>query len=310
MKRTQQTDTVQKREGYKRSTKVAICVVLMALAGGIAGCSSSKDPFAGKGSPLYDGPDPIPRGGGAYKVGNPYQIAGKTYYPKEQPGYNKTGLASWYGDRFHKRKTANGEWFDMNALTAAHPTLPLPSYVRVTNLKNNKSLVVRVNDRGPYAHDRIIDMSKRSAKELGFQHDGITKVRVVYLGRAPLEYEDADIQTMNARYRNGGRPDGSLAQNQPTRREDSVLHTGTITPASAPSGNYYVQAGSFSKRTLAEKLGHKLSPIGNVAVDEQIVGRNTYYRVRVGPMQSEKSAHDVLNQVVDAGLPDAHLTSH
>ena len=186
------------------------------------------------------------------------------------------------------------------------PTLPLPSYVRVTNLKNNRSLVVRVNDRGPYAHDRIIDMSKRSAQELGFQNDGITKVRVQYLGRAPLEYEDADILTMNARYRKGGRPDRELAQN-PDR--NITLHTGTVTPASAQTGGYYVQAGSFSNRALAEQLGHKLSPFGEVAVDQQLVGPDTYYRVRIGPMRDRNTAQGALDRVVDAGVPDAHLTS-
>lgn len=309
MEKTQRPGATHERTGFKLVTTTAICVVLMALVGGLAGCSSNKDPFAGKGSPIYDGPDPIPRGGGAYKVGKPYQIAGRTYYPKEQPGYDKTGMASWYGDRFHKRKTANGEWFDMNALTAAHPTLPLPSYVRVTNLKNNRSLVVRVNDRGPYAHDRIIDMSKRSAQELGFQNDGITKVRVQYLGKAPLQYEDADILTMNAKYRNGGRPNSDLAQNPVPRIQTNALHTGTITPASAPSPGYYVQAGSFSSRELADQLSRKLGPIGNAEVDEQIVGRNTYYRVRVGPMKDEGTAHATLGRVVAAGLPDAHLTT-
>ena len=133
---------------------------------------------------------PVPKGGGVYKVGQPYQIEGRWYYPREDPGYDRVGVASWYGEMFHGRNTANGEIYDMSALTAAHPTLPLPVYARVTNLRNGRSLVVRVNDRGPYAHDRIIDMSKLSAELLDFRKNGTTQVRVQYLSRAPLNGDD------------------------------------------------------------------------------------------------------------------------
>ena len=275
-----------------------LCVVSALMVIGISGCSNKSD-FTGTASPRYQGPDPIPRGGGTYKVGNPYRIAGRTYYPKEDPNYDKTGTASWYGDAFHKRQTANGEWFDMNALTAAHPTLPLPSYVRVTNLKNNKSLVVRVNDRGPYARGRIIDMSKRSAKVLGFQNDGTTKVRVQYLGAAPLEYEDTDIVAMNQKYRTRGRPETRVAETPPARE--------SVTPAKAPASGYYIQAASFSNRDFALQLGRRLSSIGQVAIDEQPVGSSIYYRVRVGPMHDEVAANNALRQVVAEGQRDAHL---
>ncbi|MCH9808970.1 MAG: septal ring lytic transglycosylase RlpA family protein [Alphaproteobacteria bacterium] len=123
---------------------------------------------------------------GTYKVGKPYTVAGKTYYPRHDPNYDRTGTASWYGDDFHGRLTSNGEVFDMHRLTAAHPTLPLPSRVRVTNLDNGRSLVVRVNDRGPFVHNRIIDLSRASAKTLGFQHKGTARVRVEYIGPANL----------------------------------------------------------------------------------------------------------------------------
>ena len=118
---------------------------------------------------------------GYYKVGKPYTVLGQTYYPKEQPNYNKVGMASWYGSDFHNKKTANGEIYNMNDYTAAHPTLPLPSIVRVTNLENGKSINVRVNDRGPFVKDRIIDVSKKVAKKLGFHEKGTTKVRVEFL---------------------------------------------------------------------------------------------------------------------------------
>ncbi len=116
-----------------------------------------------------------------YKVGSPYQIGGTWYYPKENYGYDETGIASWYGAKFHGRRTANDEIYDMNTLTAAHRTLPMPSYVRVTNLENGRSLVLKVNDRGPFAKGRIIDISRRGSQLLGFQKKGTAKVRVQIL---------------------------------------------------------------------------------------------------------------------------------
>jgi rare lipoprotein A len=133
----------------------------------------------------------VPKGGGSYKLGSPYKIAGRWYTPSEDPNYDRTGLASWYGTDFHGRKTANGELFDMGALTAAHPTLPIPSYAYVTNLDNNRTILVRINDRGPYAHNRIMDLSRRSAQALGTEGKGIGNVRVRYAGRAPLNGDDS-----------------------------------------------------------------------------------------------------------------------
>ncbi len=122
----------------------------------------------------------------SYKIGKPYRIGGIWYVPREDPTYDRSGVGSWYGADFHGRKTANGEIYDMHALTAAHPTLPLPSYVDVTNLANNKTVRVRVNDRGPYIAGRIIDMSQASARQLGFETQGKAQLRVRYVGRAPL----------------------------------------------------------------------------------------------------------------------------
>ena len=132
----------------------------------------------------------IPKGGGHAKVGKPYQVRGVWYTPKEEPGYDRTGRASWYGPNFHGRKTANGEVFDQDHLSAAHTTFPLPSYARVTNKANGRSVVVRVNDRGPYSHKRIIDVSRKVAEVLAFKHAGTADVRVEYLGRAPLHGDD------------------------------------------------------------------------------------------------------------------------
>ncbi len=174
-------------------------VAAIAAAGlALANCASS-DKFAAKVDPKYgvatsarvvEAGKPIPKGGGTYRVGKPYVVAGKTYVPEENVNYRAEGLASWYGDDFHGRLTANGEIYDMNSISAAHPTLPLPSYARVTSLRNHRSIIVRVNDRGPFHGDREIDLSAKTAKLLGFHGDGLSRVRVEYVGRAPLAGSD------------------------------------------------------------------------------------------------------------------------
>lgn len=143
----------------------------------------------------------LPRGGGRDMVGKPYKIRGRWYNPMTDPNYEATGTASWYGDAFHGRLTANGEIYDMNNLTAAHPTMPLPSYARVTNLKNGKSTIVRVNDRGPYANDRLVDLSKRAAQMLDYTQSGTAQVRLEYIGRAPVDGRDDEY--LIASYREG-----------------------------------------------------------------------------------------------------------
>jgi rare lipoprotein A len=173
---------------------VALCFLL-------ANCASSNK-FASKVDPKYgvsssprvvEFGETVPKGGGTYRVGKPYVVAGRTYVPEENTSYRGEGLASWYGDDFHGRLTANGEVFDKEAISAAHPTLPLPSYVRVTNLANRKSIVVRVNDRGPYHGNRVIDVSHKAATLLGFRDNGVARVSVEYVGRAPLEGTDDRI---------------------------------------------------------------------------------------------------------------------
>lgn len=160
----------------------------------LANCSSGSriDPKYGVSASarVVEPGAPVPKGGGVYRIGKPYTVAGRVYVPEENINYSAVGLASWYGDDFHGRYTANGEVFDMNSISAAHPTLPLPSYVRVTNLANHKSIVVRVNDRGPYVGNRVIDLSVQTAKLLGFYGHGLARVKVEYVGRAPLEGSD------------------------------------------------------------------------------------------------------------------------
>ena len=178
-------------QAARGAAAVAACLML-------ANCASSGK-FASRVDPKYgvsSSPrvvamgEPVPKGGGTYRVGKPYTVAGRVYVPEEDTSYREEGMASWYGDDFHGRLTANGEIFDMASLTAAHPTLPMPSYARVTNLSNGKSLIVRVNDRGPYHGNRLIDVSNRAAELLEFKGNGVARVRVEYVARAPLEGSD------------------------------------------------------------------------------------------------------------------------
>ena len=202
------------RSQFGRVAKLGIFVLCSAV---LASCATpqpkattkkrSKEYFAEsvygvKASPrVAYGKSNLPRGGGRDQTGKPYQVKGRWYYPKEEKNYAKVGGASWYGDAFHGRLTANGEIYDMTHLTAAHPTMPLPSYARVTNVRNGASVIVRVNDRGPYERDRIIDLSHRAAEMLDYAHHGIANVKVEYVGRAPLEGNDDKF--LMASYRPG-----------------------------------------------------------------------------------------------------------
>jgi rare lipoprotein A len=205
----------------------------------------------------------LPRGGGRDQVGRPYKVKGKWYYPKEDRNYAKVGAASWYGDAFHGRLTANGEIYDMTHLTAAHPTMPLPSYARVTNTKNGASVIVRVNDRGPYANGRIVDLSKRAAELLDYTHAGVAKVKVEYIGRAPLDGQDD--RYLMASYRPGknmditpdplsdGLPDGvMIAMNgpTPTGTAGAVAFGGIVAKRAAP-----IAASTVPVFAAAEPVG-------------------------------------------------------
>jgi rare lipoprotein A len=171
------------RAGLTASTRsVALFIGCLALAACSAGSNYSDRVVA-------DG-EPVPKGGGTYRIGKPYNINGRTYFPNENPSYRAEGVASWYGPDFHGRLTANGEVYDMHAISAAHTTMPLPSYARVTNLDNGRSIIVRVNDRGPYVRNRIMDLSIGTAKALDFYGRGLARVRIEYVGPAPIEGSD------------------------------------------------------------------------------------------------------------------------
>jgi len=166
-------------------SRPAALVALTAAALVLAACAGGSG----------DGARPVAQKVGIYKVGQPYQINGTWYYPAEDFEYDETGIASWYGEAFHAKTTANGEIFDLNGLTAAHKTLPMPSIVQVTNLENGRSLKLRVNDRGPFVRGRIIDVSRRAAQLLGFEEQGTAKVRVQIL--VPESIQVAAIARQN-----------------------------------------------------------------------------------------------------------------
>lgn len=273
---------------------------------------------------------------GVYKVGNPYQVNGVWYYPKVDYEYSETGIASWYGAEFHGLATANGERFDMNGLTAAHRTLPLPSMVLVTNLENGRALKLRVNDRGPFAHGRIIDVSRRAAQLLGFEQQGTAKVRVEILAD---ESRMLAAALQNGEYEAAGEPvpeaapsiavtaeplptpgGGAGAQaSAPVAGESAPSATRQLAeaPAFVPDGvvrqvpvqptSIYVQAGAFADIYNANRLQAKLSQFGPVSIMPVIVDGQQYYRVRLGPLSSVAEGDSLLDRVVQAGHPEARL---
>lgn len=299
---------------------VGVAVVALALAG----CSSKKtttgnlDPFAGTGSPVYKGNGEVPKGTGRPHIGKPYQIAGRWYTPKAQPGYDKTGSASWYGEAFHRRKTSNGEWFDMNELTAAHPTLPLPSYAKVTNLENGREVVVRINDRGPFVGTRLIDLSKRTAEVLGFKAQGKANVRVQMLGPAPLRDQGQHLMAMNrelgrgasvtqlAQFAQRGEAGTQIAA-EPVLRPtlvSSVEHesAGDVQQAMG----YVIRVASFSDPENATAASNQLSDFGARVIKAKTVD-GAHYRVVIGPLADRAQTAAALRAVNDAGFVDAQV---
>ena len=218
---------------------VAACAVVLAGCAaqaprpdGSTGGGRYFDPILGVwASPrLVEDGEPVPRGGGGYLVGRPYTIGGRTFVPNANPqGYSTVGTASWYGDAFHGRRTANGEIFDKGSISAAHPTLPLPSYVRVTNLKNGSSIIVRVNDRGPYHGGRVMDVSQRVAEALSFKGEGTARIRIDYVGRAGLAGSD------DAKLLASLRTDGGAARLDGMAESVQVADAGLPSPPDAPA---------------------------------------------------------------------------
>jgi rare lipoprotein A len=261
-------------------------------------------------------PEGVPIGpGGEYKVGRPYVVLGVRYVPGVDPDYDEAGIASWYGADFAGLLTANGETYDMNALTAAHKTLPLPSYVRVTNLDNGRSLVVRVNDRGPFVNGRIIDMSRRSAQLLGFERAGTARVRVRVLGRGDDGFIAARPQTSDEeRFAPEAAPLLPVETAQldpPVGIEEAPPRQFAADPAvsfgPAAETTMFVQAGAFAEFRNANLLSAKLRRIGDWRITSVVIDGTELYRVRFGPVLTVNEADLILAQVIEIGHPEARI---
>lgn len=235
------------------------------------------------------------------KVGSAYMVGGRRYVPQRDDHYDVTGIASWYGPTFHGRATANGEVFDQNLMTAAHTTLPIPSIAEVTNLENGRQVVVRINDRGPFVDDRLIDLSRAAADQLGYRANGLARVRVRYLGPArPADnapdpgYQLADI----------GGPDTVPAL-------EDVARDAPLSPAwVAPTGDgLTVQAGAFSELHNANRLASRLSGAGEVWVQAVETGGQTLYRVFVGRWADRSTADAARTRLASYGVHDARIVA-
>ncbi|MBI1233225.1 MAG: septal ring lytic transglycosylase RlpA family protein [Alphaproteobacteria bacterium] len=230
------------------------------------------------------------------RVGNPYQINGRTYVPAFDDAYDRTGVASWYGPGFHGRLTASGEVFDENLMTAAHTTLPIPSLVEVTNIENGRTVVVRLNDRGPFADDRIIDLSRAAATELGFIGQGLANVRVRYLG--PVDGPGVSAPPVIFTASNTG-DDPIAAQVLADMRANGETSQRLVT----------IQAGSFTDRDNAQALQARLEPRGDAWIEEAIVNGQTVFRVLLGQWENRAEAEMTRTALRTDGIFDARVVS-
>jgi rare lipoprotein A len=245
-----------------------------------------------------------------FKIGTPYEVRGVWYTPEPDYSYDRTGMASWYGREFDGRYTANGEVYDVNDLTAAHTTLPLPCIVEVTNLSNGRSLRLRVNDRGPFADGRIIDVSRRAAQLLGFERVGTAEVRVRVLRNESIAAEEQVIRESGQNpeilaealaYR-PSQPRTMVARAEPA---PMMSYPQTLTPR--PQGRLYVEAGTFYEKQYARRVGSAVSPLGSVAI-VTISDRGTpFYRVQLGPFASDREAEEMRARLRDGGYREARV---
>lgn len=328
----------------------AVRLLILLVATGTAGASLVGCGSGGNGEKLGERViplgQPVPKGGGRYATGVAYKVDGVWYQPREDVSYDRVGTASWYGELFHGRRTANGEIYDMERLSAASPTLPMPVYARVTNLENRRSIIVRVNDRGPYRSSRIMDVSRRSAEALGFRHKGTARVRVQYLARAPLNGDDSyerrylASQSWAQVASRGGKRDhdavGSIAAGvkRPVERAYQAEPVAArppqrIPPAAAPpirwetnaqgadvpldgggAGRYLIQAGSFRSEDNAERARSLLGGIAPVEVAPAQAGGEILFRVRIGPFADPETAASALARVTEVGYRGAKIVAN
>lgn len=261
------------------------------------------------------------------RVGPPYEANGRWYVPTPEPGYEQIGQASWYGPTFHGQRTASGEVFDQEALTAAHPTLPIPSLVQVTNLENGKEVIVRVNDRGPFVGDRLIDMSRGAANALGFEQAGQARVHVRYLGPAPrrVNADGADMAQPASpppapAVTESASSEGPASLLPPETAVEPVapqapsIQMVSYSPAPQPAspsmdGAYFVQIGAYSDLLNAHRVRDAVNGAGPVTVDIRQTASGELFRVRVGPWASRGEADAARRTLSDLGYSDAVIAT-
>jgi len=300
-------------------------VVLLALAG-LSACASHRGGYAAGGR-------------GAYKIGAPYTIDGVTYVPQEEFNHVETGVASWYGPGFHGHSTANGETYDQRDHTAAHRTLQMPSIVRVTNLENGRSTVVRINDRGPYARSRVIDLSRAAAQDLDMLRHGTAHVRIdqlptesmavkeVALSGGGAAEQEAAVAQVAAGRRNPAAPttSPSIAQSPPApppqevfvrtepppaaRSSAGATVTSIASAASQSSASFYVQTGAFSSMANAERQRGMISSYGTTEIFQASSGSREVYRVRLGPYTTPDAAGIVADRLKRSGYGEARVVT-
>ena len=266
---------------YNLSVSI-INLIYISLSITACGVTVERDGAPGAPIDVSSVPDAIPKNEPRSRYGNPesYEVFGKRYYVlNSSKGFVERGIASWYGTKFHGKRTSSGETYDMYAMTAAHKTLPLPTYVEVINLENNKSVVVRVNDRGPFHENRIIDLSYAAASKLGILSNGTGLVEIHAIN--PSAYASSNKRA-------------------PIRK---------VALDNRPVTEFYIQVGAFSELMNAENLRVKLGSIGNslVKINQAVVDRKLLYRVRIGPLISIDYADQIVNQLNHLGVTDYHI---
>ncbi len=258
----------------------------------------------------------------AIKIGKPYIVRGVRYYPHYDPDYNEVGYASWYGPGFHGKMTASGEQYDQSEMTAAHKTLPMPSFLRVTRMDNGDSIIVRVNDRGPFEDGRIIDLSHGSAKALNLIGHGVVKVRAEYLSdeteqyiaelglKKPPEWYDNPYAVNDAE----PAPVGAvLVQDASNNNVTENVFTSPLAVQSQPAiqgagqDNYLIQAGAFAVKRNADLRADALSAIASAVVQEVVINGKTLYRVLLGPVNDRQMAEQLLTQAQNSGAKEARI---
>jgi rare lipoprotein A len=303
-------------EGDARAFRAIVVFALALIA--LGACSSAPPPQ------------------GTYKLGGPYQIQGRWYYPEFDPAYDRIGVASWYGEPFHGRATANGEIFDRGSVTAAHPTLPLPSLVRVTNLDNRREMLIRVNDRGPFVGDRIIDLSQEAARQLGFEGKGLAPVRVQFVQladaegtpprpsvrRAPTPAADPEgeappapvpVQLVSALPATGpatAQPATEVVGSRPpTGVAWAATEDPTLAQAPARCHGQFIQVGAFAEAARAQRLAAELHALQAMPVSLAGPALDRLARVRLGPIPDPASASAALDRLKRFGYSEAFIVA-